>query len=137
MTPRQRPDRPPNVQDNHDAQVDLRLRRTLEPSTARIAQTIAGAHRRADGQPTRHRPWLTVMATSAAAALIAIAIAITIGIGIGTRPPATPVDRSVEGSETPAITISNLDGPLTVTTPTGGRWVVLEPTARTPQENDP
>lgn len=127
MTSRHGSDRAPN--DHHD-RFDHRLRRTLEPSPARVERTIAAARERAASRPSR--PGGTRVAL--AAAVIALALAAVFSLDDG--PPSGP-DPVPPAADLSAITISNLDGPITVSTAAGGRWVVFGSDPTTRQETNP
>ncbi len=115
---------------DRDVWLDARLRQTLEPDRHVTRNVIAGAHARA-ARRQRNRSARLVGLTTVAAVAIAVML-------VTLRPPATnpAIDRAP--TVAPEITISNLDGPLTVTTSAGGRWVVLDAASTHPaahQEN--
>lgn len=99
-----------------DRELDRQLRRRLEPPSSRVRRVIAAAYqgdRAARERPRRHAARLG-WAVAATAVIFATSLYL--------RPPAATEPRP----PTPRrLSISNLEGPLTVSTATGDQWVIF------------
>ncbi len=137
----------------HDAAIDQLLREGLEPDPARSRALVEAAL--ASATERRQRPasaaigdrrrWSAPRTVATAAAVTFAVLAALVWPRHASRQPTpaagTPTVVAAAGGHTPQagheseksiVSISNLDGPLTVTTRGGGRWIVLNGEGDTP-----
>lgn len=135
---------------NHDAtdrQLDEDLRRALDPDPG-AAERLAQRALEPSEVESRQVPWLRP-------ALVAVALLALVTVSARVIPHFVPQsaplvanrpavlspadDDRTETSQPPAprLSISNLDGPVTVTTADGTRWIALSPDTASSPTGDP
>lgn len=134
---------------HHDAtarQFDEDLRRALDPEPG-VAERLARRALEGSEVAPQRAPWLRP-------ALVAVALLALVAVSsqviphlvprsapqLADRPAVHPPaddDRAEASRPAPRLSISNLDGPVTVTTADGTRWIALPSSSSSPSTGDP
>lgn len=134
--------------DVSDRQLDEDLRRALEPSPG-VAERLARQALEHPDVEARRSPWLRpALLAAALLALVSVSTWVLPHFVSETEPDVTdrPATTDPGGFERPdptqepptaRLSISNLDGPVTVTTADGTRWIALSSSSDSSTTGDP
>ena len=116
-----RRDLPSDPRSDHEAAVDRLLRDALDPDVRTVGRVLARVRAPRQRQRSVRRPLLAL-----ACSLIVLTALSVAFWPRGTAPPRSPEAHAAR------ISITNVDGALTVTIPSSGRWIVLDNPGETP-----